>query len=46
MKQAGHDACDVDDTIQINWPDIFPIRSITALRVAQLNPAIIDCVCK
>ncbi|KAI8583018.1 hypothetical protein K450DRAFT_297588 [Umbelopsis ramanniana AG] len=46
MKQAGHDARKVDETIQVNWPDNFPIRSIAALRIAQLNPAIIDCVYK
>lgn len=46
MKQAGHDAREVEETIQVNWPDIFPIRSIAAIRVAQLHPATIDCVCK
>lgn len=46
MKQAGHDAREVEETIQVNWPDVFPIRSIAAIRVAQLNPATIDCVCK
>jgi hypothetical protein len=46
MKQAGFDAHEIDEIVQLNWPDIFPIKSVAALRIAILEPATIDCICK
>lgn len=46
MKQSGMDAIKVDEAMQVNWPDKFPIRSIVALRVGLLEPATTDCICK
>ncbi|GAA96993.1 hypothetical protein E5Q_03668 [Mixia osmundae IAM 14324] len=30
--------------VKLAWPDEFPIRSVIALRVALLEPAVIDCI--
>lgn len=46
MKQSGWDAREIDETIQLNWPDLFPIRSVIPLRVALLDSNTIDCLCK
>jgi hypothetical protein len=45
MKQSGMDATKVDEAMQVNWPDKFPIRSIVALRVGFLEPAATECMC-
>lgn len=46
MKQDGRDAQEVEEIIQVNWPDVFPIRSVVPLRIALLDPKTIDCICK
>ena len=35
--------------VKLNWPDVFPIRTVLPLRVilaANCDPGIITCICK
>ncbi|RUS15799.1 hypothetical protein BC938DRAFT_476838, partial [Jimgerdemannia flammicorona] len=45
-KQAGANPADVDARVDINWPSIFPIRSLLPLRVAILDERVIETICE